>query len=566
MSVKVAETDTIMGEVTAVTNEYLPLAQACSDTFFTLDELRTVNHFYQFSLRFFLDAFEAVILDNPSLANVTDLQERLRRLIDDFFLVVFKRASRSLLHADYLTLAVLLAQIKLRAAGLELLPDEYSYLLEGGGVLTPGARGAQAPSWLDPISRERLATLERVEGFQSIRHHLETHADEWQRCIASEAPEASMPQIWDDLHPTSSAFRQVLLIKCLRPDRLLPSLTEFVNVVFARDMLLEAAYGFDRVVQDEITAATPVCLVSVPGHDASYRVDALVQSTSARCTSVAMGAQEGVGLAEQAIAAAAKNGSWVLLKNVHLAPTWLGQLEKRLQTLGANRAFRLFLTMESTPSIPVNILRQGRVLMNEPPPGIRANLLDSLAAVDKGRSQSGPAERTRLHFLLAWFHAVVQERLRYTPLGWTKGIEFNDSDLSSAIRTIDTWLAIAAKGKANVDPAVIPWKAIRALLRETIYGGKIDTFSDQTMLDSFVDKLFSPRAYDLDFVLVSREGPDHSEVVAPDATQLDQFVAWARTLPEQEPPSYLALPVSAERVISTEHGLPFSLALAHASA
>ena len=28
-----------------------------------------------------------------------------------------------------------------------------------------------------------------------------------------------------------------------------------------------------------------------------------------------------------------------------------------------------------------------------------------------------PNERTRLYFLLAWFHAVVQERLRYCPLG-----------------------------------------------------------------------------------------------------------------------------------------------------
>ena len=64
---------------------------------------------------------------------------------------------------------------------------------------------------------------------------------------------------------------------------------------------------------------------------------------------------------------AARQGSWVLLKNVHLAPSWLGQLEKKLQTLNPHRNFRLFLTMEANPSIPVNILRQSRILMNEPP-------------------------------------------------------------------------------------------------------------------------------------------------------------------------------------------------------
>ena len=51
-----------------------------------------------------------------------------------------------------------------------------------------------------------------------------------------------------------------------------------------------------------------------------------------------------------------------------------------------------------------------------------------------------PHERARLYFLLAWFHAILQERLRYAPLGWTKKYEFNESDLRMACDTLDTWL------------------------------------------------------------------------------------------------------------------------------
>jgi len=40
-----------------------------------------------------------------------------------------------------------------------------------------------------------------------------------------------------------------------------------------------------------------------------------------------------------------------MLKNVHLAPGWLVQLEKKLHTLQPNPAFRLFLTMEITPKV-----------------------------------------------------------------------------------------------------------------------------------------------------------------------------------------------------------------------
>lgn len=55
-----------------------------------------------------------------------------------------------------------------------------------------------------------------------------------------------------------------------------------------------------------------------------------------------------------------------------------------------------------------------------------------------------PSERARLYFLLAWFHAIVQERLRYSPLGWSKYYEFNESDLRVACDTLDTWIDATA--------------------------------------------------------------------------------------------------------------------------
>ncbi|GAA6000808.1 hypothetical protein JCM10207_004669 [Rhodosporidiobolus poonsookiae] len=549
---KVEETDAIMSEVEQVTNEYLPLAQACSNVFFVLDELYLLNHFYQFSLRFFLDIFDFVLLRNPSLAGVTVPHKRLRILLDDLFLHVFKRTSRALLHSDHLTLAVLLAQVKLRGTDDELDDHEFGFLLEGGTApVTNG--GWDGPSILDESQRQRLRAFERLASFKDVGAHIGQHEDEWKAFLASNSPEALVPPIWKDLTPIAAGLRRALVVKCLRPDRLLQAFSALVSLVFERDLLLETTYDLGSMVQDEVEAASPVCLCSVPGYDASYRVDNLVSTTGAKCTPVAMGSQEGFSLADQAIAAAARTGNWVLLKNVHLAPAWLSQLEKRLQSLNPNRNFRLFLTMETNPSIPVNILRQGRVLMNEPPPGIRANILDSLRSLNPKRLASGPAEKTRLYFLVAWFHAVVQERLRYVPLGWSKAFEFNDSDQEAALDTIDAWLAMAAKGRANIDPASIPWDAIRSLVRETVYGGKIDTEFDQSLLDSFVAKLFSPRAYDVDFELVAKSDGDDGLLV-PDATQLDQFVEWTTKLPEQEPPSYLALPPTAERVIALAQG------------
>jgi dynein heavy chain 1 len=325
--------------------------------------------------------------------------------------------------------------------------------------------------------------------------------------------------------------------------------------VFDESFVAPSDLNVRKIVMEEEKASTPIALCSIPGYDASNRVDHLASELNVRCTSVAMGSTEGFALADQAIAAAVKQGNWVMLKNVHLAPQWLGQLEKKLHSLKPHRSFRLFLTMETNPKVPVNLLRLSRVLMFEPPPGIKANLHESLRNVSTAKLSKGPTERARLYFLLAWLHAVVQERLRYVPLGWTKVYEFNDADQECAIATIDHWLDSVAQGRSNISPEKIPWDAIRTLLRESVYGGRIDNEFDQKLLDSFVNSLFTEKSYDYNFALVPMA--DDGEVLTiPDGTKMEQFLDWVNKLPEREPPAWLGLPSNAERVLLTANGTP----------
>ncbi|CAN0483562.1 unnamed protein product, partial [Hapterophycus canaliculatus] len=69
---------------------------------------------------------------------------------------------------------------------------------------------------------------------------------------------------------------------------------------------------------------------------------------------------------------------------------------------------------------PPNLLRASEVLVVEAPSGVRANVLRFLRGIPRERISKRPVERSRLYVLLAWLQAVVQERLRYVPLGWSK--------------------------------------------------------------------------------------------------------------------------------------------------
>lgn len=187
-----------MAEVEQVTSEYLPLAQACSSIFFVLDELHLLHHFYQFSLRFFLDIFDFVLLHNPSLKDVTDPHRRLSILIGDLFLHVFKRTSRALLHSDHLTLAVLLAQVKLRGTESGFDEHEFNFLLEGGEGATVDAIEITS-SLLDASQRQRLQAFGRLACFKDVRKNIAEHEDQWRDFLSSNSPELSVPEIWTDI-------------------------------------------------------------------------------------------------------------------------------------------------------------------------------------------------------------------------------------------------------------------------------------------------------------------------------------------------------------------------------
>jgi len=415
ISRKVAETDGVMSEVESITHQYSTIARACSAVFAVLEQLHHLHHFYQFSLQYFIDIFNSVLHNNSRLRDVKDYSARGEIILRDLFVNTYKRTSLSVLQKDRITLAMLLAQASPYQMDKSIVDN----------ILNPSVKGNDVASdkGLQASAKARASRLPVLKNFIP-----NISSTAWDRFVTEEIAENFVPVVWnEETNPLDQQLRSILLVKLFRLDRFVPAAEKFISVVFGKG-IFDTNENLLEVV-GQVQPTTPIALSSSPGFDASYKVENLVEKVKAQCAYIAMGSNEGVFSADNAISNAAATGSWVLIKNVHLAPQWVQSLEKRLGSLKPNPDFRLFLSMETSLKIPVNLLRASRILMYEQPAGVRANMKDSLSTLSV-RAMQQPREKARLYLLLSFLHAVIQERLRYAPtLGWKGFWEFNDSDV-----------------------------------------------------------------------------------------------------------------------------------------
>uniref|UniRef100_A0A2P2HXP1 Dynein heavy chain, cytoplasmic n=1 Tax=Hirondellea gigas TaxID=1518452 RepID=A0A2P2HXP1_9CRUS len=563
ISLKVQETDQTMHEIEMVSQQYMPLSNACSSIYFTLEALHQVHFLYQYSLHFILELFTDVLTNNPRLATQTDYSTRLSIITTDLYQLTFGRVARGMVHHDRLTFGILLARIHLKGLSAEsIYESEFQFMLRDKESSLNAATSAIAG-----LTPEQSQSMIRLATKLPLFKNLESKIGgaDFVSWLQDAKPESTCPVLWETEKTMTNVGKHVqkmLLVQAFRPDRFCASSALFVNSVLGEGFLAIGDREIDLkvVVEEEVKGSTPLLLCASPGYDASARVDDLAAELNKPISAIAIGSAEGFSQADKAINSAVKNGRWVMLKNVHLAPGWLVQLEKKLHQLHPHPQFRLFLTMEISPRLPVNLLRAGRIFVFEPPPGVRANLLRTFSTVPASRMMRSPNERARLYFLLAWFHAVTQERLRYVPLGWAKHYEFNESDLRVACDTLDTWIEATAMGRTNLPPEKVPWDAMSTLMSQCIYGGKIDNEFDQRLLTSFLSKLFTPNSFDPDFELV--KGTDGGESICmPDGIRRDQFLHWIEALGDRQTPSWLGLPNNAENVLLKTRGTDLLAAL-----
>ena len=561
ISVEVSKSEDVMKELETTMNEYAPLANKSSRIFFALDTLDAIHYLYRYSLSFFMDVLNFVINSKTMKEFPKNLYaERQKTIIRLLFKEIYHRVGYSLLNQDKAILSMRLAQISLGEKfknEINLLLKINSNIMNDASDISPDILGGK----LTLNQKKQLSELNKSEPFTNIVSEITSNAEAWNNFYNDAYAENSVPleflnkykeQITNekDLKIFESICKSILLL-VFRPDRMMSCIQQFLKDVFDEEFVNIPELDLVKVIKDETNCKMPILFCSAPGFDASTKIESLARQLNKKFLSIAIGSSEGFELVEKNWANKIKAGEWLVLKNVHLAPNWLNELEKKLYANEPNPNFRLFLTMEFNPKIPANVLRISRKFVFELPSGIKHSLIRSYANVlQPAKSEKLPHERCRLHFLLAWFHAVIGERLRYVPIGWSKFYEFNESDQKCALEAIDEWINIHAKDRSNISPKQIPWDAIRTIIHQSMYGGKIDNDYDMKILESLVNLYFNEKTYDYNYPLFKTSNENQSNILkVPDKSNNAGYLEWINALPNVESPEWSGLPNNAEKLV-----------------
>ena len=489
---RLQEAEVTTTEINNTREGYRVVATRGSVIYFVVANLALVDPMYEYSLQYYKDLFNQRL---KKTEKSDELATRLAILIDDITHSMYTNVCRGLFEKDKLLYSfVIAANIELTAGSVTerewqeflvgVVPDK---AIVDNFPLPDKVRNANITekAWGNVVMMEH--DLDVV--FAGVRDHVTANADDWAAFLVSDSPHSEpLPGEWDT---KLSKFQRLLLVRLLREEKV-----SFAVKVYVADTIgdyytesppfdLEGAYA-------DSTAVSPLIFILSPGADPTDYLLSLAESkgkSGSGLRIISLGQGQGP-IAEKAISQAQQGGDWVCLQNCHLAVSWLSKLEQLVETMqnepeGVNSDFRLWLTSMPSRNFPVPVLQNGIKVTNEPPRGLRANLMRTFLDISPDEYEACTKSNVykKLAFATAFFNALILERRKFGAVGWNIPYEWMNSDLKTAMNQVRMYVE---------EQDEVPWETLNVQVADITYGGRVTDIWDKRSISSILRKYLVP--------------------------------------------------------------------------
>ncbi|XP_006900461.1 PREDICTED: dynein heavy chain 6, axonemal [Elephantulus edwardii] len=530
--------------------KYRPVATQGSVMYFVIASLSEIDPMYQYSLKYFKQLFNTTI---ETSEKASDLETRLDILLEQTLLTAYVNISRGLFEQHKLIYSFMICVEIMRQQG-RLTDAEWNFFLRGSAGLEKEYPPKPDVPWLLPAMWFACCDLEEsFPVFAGITRYLLLHPvsirigsfetsinpEQWKGYDKIQTQENVMNQEKEDQaqefrNPEElSSFNKLILVKCCKEEKVVFALTDFVIENLGKRFIETPPVDLATLYQD-MSFNTPLIFILSTGSDpmGAFQRFARESGYSERVQSISLGQGQGP-IAERMIKDAMKTGNWVFLQNCHLAVSWMLAMEELIKTFTdpnvvIKDTFRLFLSSMPSNTFPVTVLQNSVKVTNEPPKGLRANIRRAFAEMTPSFFEENILGRKwrQIVFGICFFHAIIQERKKFGPLGWNICYEFNDSDRECALLNLNLY---CQEGK-------IPWHALIYITGEITYGGRVTDTWDQRCLHTVLKKFFSPETLEQDY-----KYSESGIYFAPLADSLQDFKDYIEKLPLIDDPEVFGM-------------------------
>lgn len=447
-------------------------------------------------------------------------------------MTVFNYIRRGLFEVDKLTVASLLT-LKILVNDGKMESSEVDFLVQGKVSADPGNMGP-LHEWLPESIWPRIKALEKMPRFKGLGDNMQSDSDDW--CAWFDIEKAEAAKLPGEYEKQLTPFDRLILLRAMRPDRLMNSLSMFIGDTMGREYVIQKPFNM-KSTYGETSNKTPVFFVLFAGVDPTPWVEGLgkemgISTENKRFVNISMG-QGQEAPAEAIVRRFSKEGGWVMLQNCHLMSSWVPKLERLLEVVSedAHEDFRCFISAEPPPiaswrNMPESLMQSCIKVANEAPADIQSNLIRAWDNFSQETIEScnKPSEMRACLFSLCWFHAVVCGRRRFGQQGWSRKYSFNTGDLVICANVLRSYL--------DSNPAV-PWDDLRYIFGEIMYGGHITDAWDRRTCNTYLQVYQDPGLF-CDMELA----PGFK---SPQPTNLDYqgYIKYAETsMPPESPPLF----------------------------
>lgn len=470
---------------------YRKLAYHGMTIFFCCQSLTKVNNTYEYSLAWYNKMYLRAVEQSEKS---TFVDQRIDNVIEQLNYIIYSNVCRGLYEKDKTIFSMLLAITILKKES-KVNEGQLMYFVSPFDVVK--FKDERSPqSWISDSIWKKVRATESLDGkFMGLTDRITARPEVWETWFNSSKPdEVELPEPFQE----ASDLERLILLKIFRPEAVVRNIKVFIQNSIGKEFTKSPAFDIE-VSFNESTYSLPLIFL-LPGINPLAALEdfaARLKQQDIRKISLGQGQAQ---IAEKEIEEAKITGNWVILENCHLYPSWMPKLAQICEELSdptneskINPTFRLWLTTYPSADFPLVILQNSIKMSNEPPEGLSTNVELSfknnpIADIDGFFDcHPQPSVFKPLVFSLCLFHAIVQERRNFGPIGWNRHYEFSMSDLRVSLLNMFEFTKHSQQS--------LPYKALYYMVGECNYGGRVTDYHDRVLLHALLQDILSPKIF-----------------------------------------------------------------------